>query len=106
MGRAIFYRTGPEGRALHHEYILKVLKTRHFTEQTYNACLGIIRLAKAYTPLRLEAACKRALTGQAYNYNTICTILSNNMDTLETIQQGSLFTMPEHTNLRGPEAYQ
>src|SRR5580658_2700834 len=89
-----------------HEYILKVLKARHFTEQTYNACLGIIRLSKAYTPLRLEAACKRALTGQSYNYNTISKILSNNMDTLETIQQGSLFTMPEHTNLRGPEAYQ
>jgi len=32
--------------------------------------------------------------------------LSNNMDTLEMMQQGSLFTMPEHTNLRGPEAYQ
>jgi transposase len=89
-----------------HEYILQVLKARHFTEQTYNACLGIIRLSKAYTPLRLEAACKRALSGQSYNYNTINKILSNNMDTLETIQQGSLFTMPEHTNLRGPEAYQ
>jgi transposase len=88
-----------------HQYIVEVLKARYLTEQTYNGCLGILRLAKAYTPVRLEAACKRALTGKTFNYSTVNKILSNNMDTLETIQ-GALFTMPEHTNLRGPKAYE
>jgi transposase len=89
------------------QYIQKVLDARRFTEQTYNACLGIMRLALAYTPQRLEAACKRALTGQAYNYTTINNILVNNLDTLELPGTGqpALFTMPEHNNLRGPAAY-
>ena len=36
-----------------HLYIDKVLKSKSFTEQTYNACLGIIRLAKSYSPERM-----------------------------------------------------
>jgi transposase len=85
-------------------YIQGVLKARRFTEQTYNACLGILRLVKSYTALRVEAACKRALAGQCYNYTTINNILINNLDTLEP-EQLFLFNMPEHNNLRGPEAY-
>ena len=87
-----------------HLYIQGVLKARRFTEQTYNACLGIMRLVRSYTPLRVEAACKRALTGQCYSYTTINNILINNLDTQESVQP-LLFTMPEHNNLRGPEAY-
>lgn len=87
-----------------HLYIQGVLKARRFTEQTYNACLGIMRLVRSYTPARVEAACKRALTGQCFSYTTINNILINNLDTLESIQP-LLFNMPEHNNLRGPEAY-
>ena len=87
-----------------HLYIQGVLKARRFTEQTYNACLGIIRLAKSYTPVRVEAACKRALTGQCYSYTTINNILINNLDTLDPVQP-LLFSMPEHNNVRGPGAY-
>lgn len=85
-------------------YIQGVLKARRFVEQNYNACLGILRLVKSYTALRVEAACKRALTGQIYSYTTINNILINNLDTLEP-EQLFLFNMPEHNNLRGPEAY-
>lgn len=88
-------------------YIQKVLNARRFTEQTYNACLGIMRFALAYTPQRLEAACRRALTGHTYNYTTINNILTNNLDTIELSESGqlALFTMPQHDNLRGPESY-
>lgn len=87
------------------KYIQEVLKGKHFAEQSYNACLGILRLAKAYTPERLEAACIRALKGNSFNYRTIHNILSNKLDTVGTTAQVALFTAPEHTNLRGPEAY-
>ena len=53
------------------KYIQQVLKGKHFTEQSYNACLGILRLAKTYTAARLEAACRRALRGSSFNYRTI-----------------------------------
>lgn len=88
-----------------HLYIEKVLQSKSFTEQTYNACLGIMRLSKSYPPQRMEAACKRALAGQRYNYTTLNNILIHNLDTLPSSEL-SLFPMPEHENLRGPEAYE
>lgn len=87
-----------------HLYIGKVLTSKSFTEQTYNACLGIMRLAKPYSSERLEAACKRALGGQRYNYATINNILVHNLDTLPS-DELLLFPMPEHSNLRGSESY-
>jgi transposase len=89
-----------------YQYIQGVLKGKHFTEQTYNGCLGILRLAKSYGNNRLEAACKRALKGSSFTYRTLSNILSNNLDTLETNGgQPELFTVPKHDNLRGPQAY-
>jgi transposase len=88
-----------------HLYIEKVLKSKSFTEQTYNACLGIMRLAKSYSPERMEAACKRALAGQRYTYTTINNILIHHLDTILS-DELLLFPMPEHENLRGPEAYE
>ena len=89
-----------------HDYMQKVLQGKNFKEQTYNMCLGILRLAKAYSSARVEAACSRALRGTVYNYRNILNILNNNLDTLEYSDQAVLFTMPKHTNLRGPKAYQ
>lgn len=89
------------------QYIQKVLNARTYTEQTYNACLGILRLALSCTNQRLEAACKRALTGSNYNYTTINNILINNLDTIDLPDaiQPTLFKLPEHTNLRGQQSY-
>jgi transposase len=89
-----------------HAYIEAVLQSRAFTEQTYNACMGILRLDRKYGATRVETACARALQGQVYNYKTIQNILINNLDQLEPQQQTALFRVPAHTNLRGPEAFQ
>jgi len=98
LGQAV--QVGPST----HLYMQGVLKAKKITEQAYTACLGILRLAKSYSPLRVEAACKRALGGQSFSYTTISNILNNNLDTIDS-EQLFLFDMPEHTNLRGPEAY-
>ncbi len=89
-----------------HQYIQGMLKGRRFTEQTYNACKGLLRLAKEYSPQRLEAASKRALQGSNYNYRTIHNILLNNLDKQSSPEQGDLFRMPDHDNLRGPQAFE
>lgn len=88
------------------QYIEKLLKGKHFTEQTYNACLGILRLGKQYGNDRLEAACSRALSGEQFTYRTIDNILKNNLDKQPWSQQSELFKTPPHDNLRGPDAYQ
>lgn len=87
------------------QYMEGMLKQKQFSEQTYRGCLGVLRLQKAYGAERLEAACKRALKGSRFTYRTLQGILSNNLDTLEA-EQPSLFNLPRHDNLRGPQAYQ
>ena len=88
------------------EYMNEVLKSRAYTEQTYNACRGILRLHNEYGATRLQAACARALKGNAFTYSTINNILVSKFDQVDLITPGELFRVPEHTNLRGPDAYQ
>lgn len=87
------------------QYIQQMLKGKQFTEQTYNGCLGVLRLANHYGNDRLEAACTRALQGGLFNYRTIDNILKNNLDKQIPPAQQELFQTPLHENLRGPDAY-
>ena len=87
------------------QYMDEVLKSRAFTEQTYNACRGILRLCEQYGTQRLEAACCRALKGSVFNYKTIQNILVNKHDLITDDLQLNLFRIPDHPNLRGPETY-
>ncbi|MEI6950842.1 IS21 family transposase [Paraflavisolibacter sp. H34] len=82
-----------------------LLNSRQFTEQVYKSCEGLLRLAAAYTAVRLEGACKRALQGHNFSFRTVKNILLNNLDREQTPKQSYSFTMPAHDNLRGPQAY-
>lgn len=88
-----------------HQYISRLLKSRQFVQQAYHACLGLLRLASTYSPQRLEKACLRALNGSTYSYKTIERILHANLDQIEQPSEPTLFDLPVHDNLRGPEAY-
>jgi transposase len=88
-----------------YQYMQGALNNRRFTEQTYNTCRGLLRLAREYGADRFEAACKRALPGATFGYRIIHNILMGNLDK-EPPAQGDLFQIPVHDNLRGPEAYQ
>ena len=90
-----------------HDYVDEMLKSRAYTEQTYNACRGLLRLHDQYGSKRLEAACFRALKGNVFNYRTIQNILVANQDlVVDEKSQLDLFKVPDHPNLRGPDAYQ
>ena len=83
----------------------RILEARTFTEQAYNACLGLLRLSDHYGKDRLENACKRAMLSPRVSYRLIYNILANNLDK-QTEDQMTLFTsIPDHENLRGPQAY-
>jgi transposase len=84
--------------------IEKVLSSKAFPEQTYNACLGILSYEKKYSPERLEAACKRAYGAPVINYKIISNILRNNQDKQTCIQME--IRLPEHENIRGAGTYQ
>jgi transposase len=82
-----------------------ILQSRTFTEQAYSACLGLLRLCERYGGERFENACKRAIEAPRINYRLIDNILANNLDK-QPEEQMNLFTIPDHENLRGPQAYQ
>ena len=86
-------------------FFKRVLASKDFVEQTYNACIGLKRLSDIYGPGRFESACTRALKGSRATYGTIKSILENNLDKQQEGDQLMLFAIPEHENIRGPQSY-
>jgi hypothetical protein len=82
-----------------------LITSRVFVEQTYDSCIGVFQLGKKYGNDRLEAACKRANLGSRITYKIIKNILENNLDKVQVQQNLLQLFIPEHTNIRGPEAY-
>jgi len=82
----------------------RILASKDFIEQTYNACIGLKRLSEIYGTSRFEAACRRALNGSKITYGMIKNILENNLDK-QAEAQLNLFNLPIHDNIRGPQNY-
>ena len=95
---------GPQTRAV----VQHLLWTRPHPEMGYRSCLGLLGLAKRYSPQRLEAACQRALANGTPARRSILSILTQGLDRLPlTEQEESPETTPlQHENIRGGSYYQ
>lgn len=85
-----------------------IMKERAHPEHGYRACLGILRLGKAYGEARLEAACARAVIVRARSYRHVESILKHGLDRtpLPDIPEDTPTTTGEvHENIRGPRYY-
>lgn len=82
-----------------------LLERRIFKEQTYNSCLGVLRLGGKYGHDRLEAACRRAVKAQSITYRMLKNILERGLDMADA-QLECKFSTPDHDNIRGPQQYQ
>ena len=76
------------------------LDSRQYPEQGYRSCLGIIRLVRDYTALRLEKACQRALTIRAYSYRSVVSILKAKLDQ-QPVHPNARQPSIAHDNIRG-----
>lgn len=85
------------------------LEHRPHPEQGYRACLGLLNLAKQFTPARLEAACRRALAIGSPTRKSIKSILDAKLDThpelFPAAEQPPVATPPTHGNVRGAEYF-
>lgn len=81
-----------------------ILANNFYVEQNYKACYGLLMLNKKYETERLEAACQRALTGSRLSYTMIKNILERGLD--KQPLQPQIFSIPQHSNIRGAEHYQ
>ena len=81
-----------------------VIRSAIHPPQSFNSCMGILRLANKYSVKRLEQACLRCQKVDKTSYKMLKTILARNLD--QVAEQDDLFSTPEHENIRGPKAYQ
>lgn len=91
------------------EFIDIVMQSRPFPEQSYRACLGILRLGKRYGDDRLERAAAIAIAKGMTRYKQIESILKNKMDQLpeeDTDRVEKKSTPQAHDNVRGAHYYQ
>jgi transposase len=81
-----------------------ILASRKIEQQGYRACMALLKLSDKYSAVRLEAACKRALTyTPSPSFKSIQTILATGQDQLpdeETADSSSEFGFT-----RGPGYY-
>lgn len=78
----------------------RIMADKPHPEMGYRGCLGIIRLAKKYSPQRVEAACERALRTGACRYKSVESILKNSLDQ-HPVSTPPSATTPAHDNIRG-----
>jgi transposase len=78
-----------------------ILAAKRHPEMGFRSCLGILRLAKTYPPERMEAAAKRCLRAHAYNFQSMDSILKNQLDRLPLPGDPPVQSAVEHDNIRG-----
>jgi transposase len=80
--------------------IARQITRKTHPEQTYRSSLGILRLAKDFSPEHLEAACRRALELDLLSYRSIRELIA-------TVPRPIPPTLPvlAHDNVRGPDYF-
>ena len=94
-------KTGPQTAAMTEA----ILASRQHAQQAFRSAMGLISLAKVYTPERLEAACDLALDGGATNYKSVKSILKTNLDQQPRPQSLPIVKPIAHDNIRGGHYY-
>jgi transposase len=84
-----------------------ILERRSHPEQGFRTCIGILRLAKPFGALRLEAAAERAIEIGTLSYSSVRSILDKRLDQTGKRQEPGSDAAPIlHPNIRGPRYYQ
>jgi len=82
-----------------------ILAAKRHPEQGYRSCLGILRLAKTHPVERMEAAARRCLRARAYNFQSMDSILKNQLDRLPLPGDPPSRPVLDHDNIRGADYF-
>jgi len=74
---------------------------RKHPEETLRSAMGILRLARDFTPARLEAACERAVALKAFSYRAVRTLIQTPIPS----PTSAALDLP-HENVRGAKYFQ
>jgi transposase len=84
--------------------IIAILAHRPHPEQGFRTCVGVMRLLRGVDPARAERVASRAVEIGALNYNSIASILANNLDRRPSAAAAA-DTVIDHANIRGPHYF-
>jgi transposase len=87
------------------QLVCTILESKPHPEMGYRSCLGILRLLKAYSKERLEAASHRAVELRACSYRSMHSILKHSLDQQLSLDPPNERVGPEHGNVRGANYY-
>lgn len=87
------------------EYIIHLLESNKYPEQTFRSCQGVLSYAARAGKQRLNNACRRALQYGDYSYHTIRVILERGLDQNIDDEQENNQLLPPHENIRGKNYY-
>lgn len=83
-----------------------MIESRPHPQQAYRACLGVLRLSKAYGHERLEKAAKRALALGSLSYQSIASMLKHGLEDKPLPTASTQTDSPiEHEHVRGGEYF-
>jgi transposase len=90
-------------------FITKVLETKEHPEQGFKVSLGILSLAKKYSDIRLDKACRQALLYHNYSLKSIKSTLEHRLEDQQELdlfsELGHEVNLPAHENIRGNQYY-
>ena len=87
------------------QVVERILAGNRHPEQGFRSCLGILRLGEQYPHARLEGAARRALALQVCSYQSLKSILQNQLDGQAPEAAPDPRPPLDHPNLRGPGYY-
>jgi transposase len=79
--------------------IIAVLASRRHPEQAFRTCLGILKLFRGLETARVEAVAARAVAIGALTYDSVASILKNNLDRVSPAAESA--SVIDHSNVRG-----
>ena len=84
-----------------------ILRSKRVEQQSYRACMGLLKLAERYSPVKLENACRKALSyTQSPSYKSISNILAASKDNVsEDTETNSPVPKNDHGITRGADYY-
>ncbi|NLH94228.1 MAG: transposase [Candidatus Cloacimonetes bacterium] len=89
---------GPQTTAM----VKATLQSRAFPQQAYRTCLGILSLAKKYSPPLLEQACQTVFEAKVFS----CKAVTQELVFLQKqTPPAPIEGLPTHENIRGAEYY-
>ena len=89
-----------------YQYVQGTFKQDTYPEQLYRSCEGVLKLAKQTDKNQFIKACNIAIAHSNYSYGFLKRILENKMYTAsEDETKENYKPLPEHNNIRGPQAY-